>query len=280
MIQSVAVTGDVYEQFISYLLHKSDAILQGTQNGERRLDGLPVSQALIKQYEELQMFTILDVKWSQVEPGNLYDKVARVNELQQLVELLQMECLAFVKRGKILFTVECDCYHGCVIREDVWEYFSSLQMEQPVFYDLMGKLEIDCLEQAWKRYRLPVDKEMRSRILTTAYVGSFLLRDVLPFDELERWKRFVYEKVKSFSEFPVLCAFQGLLENISSQADQAFAQKSDHDIVVMIYYYSKKNKRRFDKAKSEVLRKASRYFPYSDAINESTVKWIEKFVEL
>ena len=27
MIQSVAVTGDIYQQFISYLLHESDTIL-------------------------------------------------------------------------------------------------------------------------------------------------------------------------------------------------------------------------------------------------------------
>ena len=32
MIQSVAVTGDIYQQFISYLLHESDTILLGTQN--------------------------------------------------------------------------------------------------------------------------------------------------------------------------------------------------------------------------------------------------------
>lgn len=41
MIQSVAVTGDIYQQFISYLLHESDTILLGTQNRERRLDGVP-----------------------------------------------------------------------------------------------------------------------------------------------------------------------------------------------------------------------------------------------
>ena len=92
----------------------------------------------------------------------------------------------------------------------------------------------------------------------------------------ERWKCFVYEKENLFSEFPILCAFQGLLENIFSQADRAFIQKPDHDIVAMVYYFLKKNKRRFEKTKSEVLRKVSRYFPYSDAINESMVKWIEK----
>ena len=69
MIQSVAVTGNIYQQFISYLLHESDTILLGTQNRERRLDGVPVSPTLIKQYEELQMFTILDVKWCQVRAG-------------------------------------------------------------------------------------------------------------------------------------------------------------------------------------------------------------------
>ena len=195
---------------------------------------------------------------------------------RQLVDLLQVECLAFVKQDEILFTVEWDCYHGCIIREDVSEYFSALQKEQPVFYDLMEKLDIDCLEQAWNKYQLPVDKEMQSRILTTAYVGIFLLRDVLSVDELERWNCFVYEKENLFSEFPILCAFQGLLENIFSQADRAFIQKPDHDIVAMVYYFLKKNKRRFEKTKSEVLRKVSRYFPYSDAINESMVKWIEK----
>ena len=92
--------------------------------------------------------------------------------------------------------MEWDCYHGCIIREDVSEYFSALQKEQPVFYDLMEKLDIDCLEQAWNKYQLPVDKEMQSRILTTAYVGIFLLRDVLSVDELERWNCFVYEKRK------------------------------------------------------------------------------------
>lgn len=193
-----------------------------------------------------------------------------------MVDLLQVECLAFVKQDEILFTVEWDCYHGCIIREDVSEYFSALQKEQPVFYDLMEKLDIDCLEQAWNKYQLPVDKEMQSRILTTAYVGIFLLRDVLSVDELERWNCFVYEKENLFSEFPILCAFQGLLENIFSQADRAFIQKPDHDIVAMVYYFLKKNKRRFEKTKSEVLRKVSRYFPYSDAINESMVKWIEK----
>lgn len=171
---------------------------------------------------------------------------------------------------------EWDCYHGCVIREDVSEYFSALQKEQPVFYDLMGKLDIDHLEQAWNKYQLPVDKEMQSRILTTAYVGIFLLRDVLSADELERWKCFVYEKENLFSEFSILCALQGLLENVFSQADRAFIQKPDHDIVAMVYYFLKKNKRRFKKAKSQVLRKISRYFPYSDAINESMVKWVEK----
>ena len=95
-------------------------------------------------------------------------------------------------------------------------------------------------------------------------------------DELERWNCFVYEKENLFSEFPILCAFQGLLENIFSQADRAFIQKPDHDIVAMVYYFLKKNKRRFKKAKSQVSRKISRYFPYSDAINESMVKWIEK----
>ena len=54
-------------------------------------------------------------------------------------------------KKEILFTVEWDCYHGCVIREDVSEYFSALQKEQPVFYDLMGKLDIDHLEQAWNK---------------------------------------------------------------------------------------------------------------------------------
>ena len=132
------------------------------------------------------------------------------------------------------------------------------------------------MEQAWNKYQLPVDKEMQSRILTTAYVGFFLLRDVLSADELERWKCFVYEKENLFSEFPILCALQGLLENIFSQADRAFIQKPDHDIVAMVYYFLKKNKRRFEKTKSEVLRKVSRYFPYLDAINESMVKWIEK----
>ena len=204
MIQSVAVTGDIYQQFISYLLHESDTILLGTQNRERRLDGVPVSPTLIKQYEELQMFTILDVKWCQVEPDYLYGKAADVSGLQQLVDLLQVECLAFVKQDEILFTVEWDCYHGCIIREDVSEYFSALQKEQPVFYDLMEKLDIDCLEQAWNKYQLPVDKEMQSRILTTAYVGIFLLRDVLSVDELERWNCFVYEKENLFSEFPIL----------------------------------------------------------------------------
>ena len=276
MIQSVAVTGNIYQQFISYLLHESDTILLGTQNRERRLDGVPVSPTLIKQYEELQMFTILDVKWCQVEPDYLYGKVADVSGLQQLVDLLQVECLAFVKQDEILFTVEWDCYHGCVIREDVSEYFSALQKEQPVFYDLMGKLDIDHLEQAWNKYQLPVDKEMQSRILTTAYVGIFLLRDVLSADELERWKCFVYEKENLFSEFSILCALQGLLENVFSQADRAFIQNPDHDIVAMVYYFLKKNKRRFKKAKSQVLRKISRYFPYSDAINESMVKWVEK----
>ena len=173
MIQSVAVTGDIYQQFISYLLHESDTILLGTQNRERRLDGVPVSPTLIKQYEELQMFTILDVKWCQVEPDYLYDKADKVSGLQQLIDLLQVECLAFVKQDEILFTVEWDCYHGCVIREDVSEYFSGLQTEQPVFYDLMGELDIDRLEQAWNKYQLPVDKEMQSRILTTAYVVYF-----------------------------------------------------------------------------------------------------------
>ena len=147
MIQSVAVTGDIYQQFISYLLHESDTILLGTQNRERRLDGVPVSPTLIKQYEELQMFTILDVKWCQVEPDYLYGKAADVSGLQQLVDLLQVECLAFVKQDEILFTVEWDCYHGCIIREDVSEYFSALQTEHPIFYDLMGKLYIDRLEQ-------------------------------------------------------------------------------------------------------------------------------------
>ena len=103
MIQSVAVTGDIYRQFISYLLHESDTILLGTQNRERRLDGVPVSPTLIKQYEELQMFTILDVKWCQVEPDYLYDKADKVSGLQQLVDLLQVECLAFVKQDEILF---------------------------------------------------------------------------------------------------------------------------------------------------------------------------------
>jgi hypothetical protein len=79
-----------------------------------------------------------------------------------------------------------------------------------------------------------------------------------------------------FSEFSILCALQGLLENVFSQADRAFIQKPDHDIVAMVYYFLKKNKRRFKKAKSQVLRKISRYFPYSDAINESMVKWVEK----
>ena len=277
MIQSVAVTGDIYQQFISYLLHESDTILLGTQNRERRLDGGSVSPTLIKQYEELQMFTILNVKWCQVKPDYLYDKVAEVSGLQQLVELLQVECLAFAKLDEILFTVEWDCYHGCVIREDVSEYFSALQKEQPVFYDLMGKLDIDHLEQAWNKYQLPVDKEMQSRILATAYVGIFLLRDVLSADELERWKCFVYEKENLFSEFPILCAFQGLLENVFLQADRAFVQNPDHDIIVMVYYFLKKNKRRFEKAKSEVLRKASRYFPYSDAVNESMVRQIKNY---
>ena len=103
MIQSVAVTGDIYQQFISYLLHESDTILLGTQNRERRLDGVPVSPTLIKQYEELQMFTILDVKWCQVEPDYLYDKADKVSGLQQLIDLLQVECLAFVKQDEILF---------------------------------------------------------------------------------------------------------------------------------------------------------------------------------
>ena len=185
--------------------------------------------------------------------------------------------MAFVKQDEILFTVEWDCYHGCVIREDVSEYFSALQKEQPVFYDLMGELDIDHLEQAWNKYQLPVDKEMQSRILTTAYVGIFLLRDALSADELERWKCFVYEKENLFSEFPILCALQGLLENIFSQADRAFIQKPDHDIVAMVYYFLKKNKRRFEKTKSEVLRKASRYFPYSDAVNESMVRQIKNY---
>ena len=277
MIQSVAVTGDIYRQFISYLLHESDTILLGTQNRERRLDGGSVSPTLIKQYEELQMFTILNVKWCQVKPDSLYDKVAEVSGLQQLVELLQVECLAFAKLDEILFTVEWDCYHGCVIREDVSEYFSGLQTEQPIFYDLMGKLDIDRLEQAWNKYQLSVDKEMQSRILATAYVGIFLLRDVLSADELERWKCFVYEKENLFSEFPILCAFQGLLENVFLQADRAFVQNPDHDIIVMVYYFLKKNKRRFEKAKSEVLRKASRYFPYSDAVNESMVRQIKNY---
>ena len=91
MIQSVAVTGNIYQQFISYLLHESDTILLGTQNRERRLDGVPVSPTLIKQYEELQMFTILDVKWCQVEPDYLYGKAADVSGLQQLVDLLQVD---------------------------------------------------------------------------------------------------------------------------------------------------------------------------------------------
>lgn len=249
MIQSVAVTGDIYRQFISYLLHESDTILLGTQNRERWLDGVPVSPTLIKQYEEIQMFTILDVKWCQVEPDYLYDKADKVSGLQQLIDLLQVECLEFAKLDEILFTVEWDCYHGCVIREDVSEYFSGLQTEQPIFYDLMGELDIDRLEQAWNKYQLPVDKEMQSRILTTAYVGFFLLRDVLSADELERWKCFVYEKENLFSEFPILCALQGLLENIFSQADRAFIQKPDHDIVAMVYYFLKKNKRRFEKTK-------------------------------
>lgn len=103
MIQSVAVTGDIYQQFISYLLHESDTILLGTQNRERWLDGVPVSPTLIKQYEELQMFTILDVKWCQVEPDYLYDKADKVSGLQQLIDLLQVECLAFVKQDEILF---------------------------------------------------------------------------------------------------------------------------------------------------------------------------------
>ena len=103
MIQSVAVTGDIYRQFISYLLHESDTILLGTQNRERRLDGVPVSPTLIKQYEEIQMFTILDVKWCQVEPDYLYDKADKVSGLQQLIDLLQVECLAFAKLGRNSF---------------------------------------------------------------------------------------------------------------------------------------------------------------------------------
>ena len=62
-------------------------------------------------------------------------------------------------------------------------------------------------------------RQMQSRILTTAYVGIFLLRDVLSADELERWKCFVYEKENLFSEFSILCALQGLLENVFSKAD-------------------------------------------------------------
>ena len=89
-------------------------------------------------------------------------------------------------------------------------------------------------------------------------------------------RRLWYEKENLFSEFSILCALQGLLENVFSQADRAFIQKPDHDIVAMVYYFLKKNKRRFKKAKSQVSRKISRYFPYSDAINESMVKWVEK----
>ena len=99
MIQSVAVTGDIYQQFISYLLHESETILLGTQNRERRLDGGSVSPTLIKQYEELQMFTILDVKWCQVEPDYLYGKAADVSGLQQLVDLLQVEVSGIRKTG-------------------------------------------------------------------------------------------------------------------------------------------------------------------------------------
>ena len=101
MIQSVAVTGDIYQQFISYLLHESDTILLGTQNRERRLDGVPVSPTLIKQYEELQMFTILDVKWCQVEPDYLYGKAADVSGLQKkkrIYEKTNSEVLRKVSR--------------------------------------------------------------------------------------------------------------------------------------------------------------------------------------
>ena len=106
--------------------------------------------------------------------------------------------------------------------------------------------------------------------------GVMNLRSSFAKDIFAQDLYFVYEKENLFSEFPILCAFQGLLENIFSQADRAFIQKPDHDIVAMVYYFLKKNKRRFEKTKSEVLRKVSRYFPYSDAINESMVKWIEK----
>ena len=59
MIQSVAVTGDIYQQFISYLLHESDTILLGTQNRERRLDGVPVSPTLINNMKNFRCLQFL-----------------------------------------------------------------------------------------------------------------------------------------------------------------------------------------------------------------------------
>ncbi len=84
------------------------------------------------------------------------------------------------------------------------------------------------------------------------------------------------KKKNLFSEFLFCAHFKVCWKIYFRRQTEHLYKKPDHDIVAMVYYFLKKNKRRFEKTKSEVLRKVSRYFPYSDAINESMVKWIEK----